>query len=390
MKIFKADKIFDGEKFIYENAIVIENNKIKDVFHLNKKDELSIENLQVLNGIIVPGFVNVHCHLELSYLQNILIEKAGMLGFLKQMFQKRHLFEKEKISQKIKEWDQRMYLNGIVAVGDIVNTNDTLDIKTKSKIEYVNFIEVFGLNKEKSKSIIDFNTNLKNLFLSNGLQSFLVPHSPYSLSDDLWNHYFENINNGNSLASIHFIESRAELDLIFNKGASAMKDYFIGDLGYSEKDISHISNKFSDYLIKFVEYNERLILVHNTFLNEKILELLIDNKDKIYFCICPNANLFIEDKLPNIELINNFTNQICIGTDSLASNYNLSIIDEMNTLLKHFNIPIEIVLQWATANGAKALNIHNQYGYYIRKNYSPPFNLIKINGRQIIHQKVLF
>jgi cytosine/adenosine deaminase-related metal-dependent hydrolase len=91
----------------------------------------------------------------------------------------------------------------------------------------------------------------------------------------------------------------------------------------------------------------------------------IANNQTPYFCLCPNANVYIENTLPNIEQFRNNNVHITLGTDSLASNTSLSIIEEIKTIQQYFPlIPLAEILQWATLNGAKALEMDNHLGSF--------------------------
>ena len=84
-------------------------------------------------------------------------------------------------------------------------------------------------------------------------------------------------------------------------------------------------------------------------------------------CLCPNANLYIEDRLPDIPLFMKHNSLIVFGTDSLASNYQLSILEEMKTIKKAFPyISTSEMLVWATSNGAKALAFEDNLGDFTR------------------------
>ena len=112
-----------------------------------------------------------------------------------------------------------------------------------------------------------------------------------------------------------------------------------------------------------------IILVHNTFTSEEDVLFLQEyhkkNPQQIYFCLCPNANLYIENILPPVHLFRKNNFKIVLGTDSLASNETLSILDEIKTLRKNFpEISLDEMLQWATLNGAKALGFENELGSF--------------------------
>src|ERR1043165_6558773 len=98
-----------------------------------------------------------------------------------------------------------------------------------------------------------------------------------------------------------------------------------------------------------------LILVHNTFTGEEDIRRALSRAIEPYWCLCPNANLYIEGRLPDVSLLASKTSQICIGTDSLASNYELSVFSELLILKLYFpRLSWEELLRWGTLNGARA------------------------------------
>jgi len=118
------------------------------------------------------------------------------------------------------------------------------------------------------------------------------------------------------------------------------------------------------YLLKFLK-NQSLILVHNVHTSEEDLLFAEMSDKKISWCLCPNANLYISDQLPAIDLFIKHNCEIVLGTDSLASNHQLSILEEIKTIRKQFpNIAADQLLQWATINGAKALQMDKLLGSF--------------------------
>jgi cytosine/adenosine deaminase-related metal-dependent hydrolase len=86
---------------------------------------------------------------------------------------------------------------------------------------------------------------------------------------------------------------------------------------------------------------------------------------QVFWCLCPNANRYIENTLPNIPLLLQANCTITLGTDSLASNHQLSLISEIQTIHQAYpEIPLSEMLHWATINGAKALNRSSQLGSF--------------------------
>jgi cytosine/adenosine deaminase-related metal-dependent hydrolase len=127
------------------------------------------------------------------------------------------------------------------------------------------------------------------------------------------------------------------------------------------------TKSLQSYLSHFLP-NQSLILVHNTNTTKDDL-LSIANCQlpvvNLFFCVCPNANLYIGNPLPDIVLLRQYNAAITIGTDSLASNHQLSVLAEMQTLHRHFpQLEKKELLQWATLNGAQALQLDDVLGSF--------------------------
>jgi len=121
-----------------------------------------------------------------------------------------------------------------------------------------------------------------------------------------------------------------------------------------------------------------LLLVHNTFTEKSDLGELRKNRplENTWFALCPNSNLYIENQLPPIPLFQKEGLNICLGTDSLASNHQLSILAEMITIQQNFHeIELTELLTWATLNGAEALGINKDFGSF-ETGKKPGINLI--------------
>ena len=88
-------------------------------------------------------------------------------------------------------------------------------------------------------------------------------------------------------------------------------------------------------------------------------------KLQTFFCLCPNANLYISNMLPDVNMLMQHSANMVLGTDSLASNDRLCILEEMKTLQHHFKeLELSMLLQWATSNGSRALQMDNMLGSF--------------------------
>jgi len=111
--------------------------------------------------------------------------------------------------------------------------------------------------------------------------------------------------------------------------------------------------------------DKKILLVHNTFSRK---EDITDN----YYCTCPKANLYIENSLPDYSIFN--AEKLCVGTDSLASNNSLSILDEIQIIKENSDFDLHTLLKIASKNGADALGF-TTLGTF-EKGKSPGVNLI--------------
>jgi cytosine/adenosine deaminase-related metal-dependent hydrolase len=376
----KADYLFDGYQMLPPDSILIcgHDGAIEDIVNEHQAGD----GVEEFTGMIVPGFINCHCHLELSHLKGLIPEKQGLINFVHSVMSQRfRLFTSKR--ESILEAEKEMLDAGIVAVGDISNTADTGFVKKAKRLDYYHFIELLGWAPEIARARYEAGRKLADEFISLGLDEnhlSFVPHAPYSVSAELWD-LMKTGFRGKTI-TIHNQESLAENEF-FSTGN--------GDLNrlYSEMkmDISHFkapgSRSLPYYLPKLAEA-DRILLVHNTYMNEADLVEACNFSESLFLCLCPNANLYIENKLPDIPLFLKNTNRIVLGTDSLASNHQLSILEEMKTIKKIFpDISSVEMLVWATSNGAKALAFDSRLGDF-SKGKNPGIVLIEnLSGAEI-------
>ena len=119
--------------------------------------------------------------------------------------------------------------------------------------------------------------------------------------------------------------------------------------------------------------------MHNTVSSKADIAFAKENNNNLYWCLCPHANLYIENTLPNVDLLIEENVKITLGTDSLASNHQLNILSEMIILQKHKQVAFEKLLSWATINGAEFLELNLQIGT-IEVGKRPGLNLIQLSA----------
>ncbi len=318
------------------------------------KESVSVE---FYNGIIIPGFVNCHCHLELSHLKGAIPKTTGLGGFLSELQQIRKS-SPEIIVSAASEADRAMYDEGIVLCADICNNASTFSIKKTSRIRYHNLLEVFasdpGLAETRTREIIKLSEESEQY----SLPFSIVPHTVYTVSLPLFR-LLRGIASENKVTSIHFMETEGEEAFVSEQSGQLME---------SLRKTGLISDKLltprscTSAILEEVTLSGSLILVHNTFVDRQTVSR-INKRGNVYWCLCPNANLYIENRMPPAEMLAAEGCDIVTGTDSLASNERLSILSELKTIQEQCpSISLTDLISWATINGARALGQEDNYG----------------------------
>jgi len=371
MRSYKADYVFPVNAKPIKNGIVTVDEFGKIISVSDQQPQHNAAPIKHLSGIICPGFVNTHCHLELSHLKGKIDKGGGLVSFIKDV-QKHRNTEPAKMLDAAIAADSEMYENGIVAVGDISNTNLSIPVKEKSKLYYHSFIETFGFLPANADEVFKRAQALLREFKP--LSCSITPHAPYSVSKELFKLIKKHCENGRNLISIHNQECEDENKLYRYKSGGFIDLY----AGFGI-DITHFKPQARNSLqsiISLLTNKQQILLVHNTCTNLKDIYFLKRFDRKINWCFCPNANLYIENMLPKVELFIDQGFNITLGTDSLASNDSLSILDEMHCLQQKFpDLNTPRLIEWATLNGAKYLGISDEKGT-LEPGKTPGLNLI--------------
>lgn len=364
MPYLSADCIIpiEGEP-CFNSVLVVDNDG--SIEGIIAKNDLkgSLNEIIHYNGILCPGFVNTHCHLELSWAEGLFSEGEGLDHFIWQLGKFRKSVSKTHIRQAIEKAAATMIKSGIVATADISNENHTLDFKSKNKHYFHTFVEVFGSDPAKAEAIIEKAVQLKAQFENKSLAVSIVPHATYSLSEELFRLITKT--GKEKIHSLHHQENEDE-NHFFRDGSGLVSDRrkaFNPDLpafpGTGKRPMESIST--------YLDQEEKLLLVHNTATEQQDIDFVKRYFSQPYWCLCPNANLYIENKLPNVQIFRSSGCKITIGTDSLASNHQLSILEEIKTIQLHFpQIPLNELLEWSTLNGAELLGMEQKLGSFVK------------------------
>ena len=387
MRFITADFIFPiTSPPIPDGVVVAEDDGT--IIRVGKRDDPDLPPLpsvlESFSGIICPGFINAHCHLELSHLKNKLTAGKGLPHFIEEMMKSRNGKDDE-IKEAIQKAESEMITGGIVAVGDISNGRHSFDQKKKHRLRYHTFIEVFDIVPEKADVEFERALNLINEFdettqplnthypIANTIS--ITPHAPYSTTPKLLKLINEYAYHHGSPLSIHNQETASENAMFVERKGKLFDVLSSFGNAYANWKATGFSS-LSSSLVHLPKCN-KLQLVHNTFSTADDITWAHLYNMMTWWCTCPNANLFIENKLPDYQLFIDAGCRMTVGTDSYASNRSLSMLDELKTISTHAPfIRLETLLRWATMNGAEFLGFNKESGS-LEKGKKPGLNLIK-------------
>jgi len=363
MKKLSAHYIFDGTR-LRKNAILEIEDNGKIIGLSEERSNISeAENLSFYNGILLPGIINSHQHLELAWMKNHIAASNGMAGFLNSVAElRKSIPEEPTVSEEMRTLDRIMYSQGIGAVIDVSNSAGSIGVKKESNIEYFTTVELYGLDSGRNDEIIRKGEEVLGQFRSKPLNASLTPHSFYLTNTEL----LKTISCiGNNTVSVHFFESNEEA--CFNAGTENELSVFLRSFyppfaipeNYSEVIVKTIS--------KFLKTHQ-VILVHNTFIPEFLLKRLmsLDKAENLFFCLCPKSNRYINESLPDINMLISNGCKLLLGTDSPASNPGFNFAGELFEIQQNYpSVSIAEMLQWCTSNPAEIFCCKGNMGSFI-------------------------
>lgn len=319
---------------------------------------------EVMSGAIVPGFVNAHCHVELSHLHNKFRKGTGMAGFIDQINELRDWAGREVKQQLVQEWMDKMWNDGVSAMADISNDDSSFDVKKSHKMYTRTFLEVFGSEPEMCEGVMNDVIALKAVADEAGIDAAPTPHSCYTMSPQLLSaSAAAGLESG--YLSYHSQESQEEEDLLISGSGAMYENRKRSGMSTppvtGESSLKYFLDRLAD--VKPAPYDENILLVHNVCLQQSDIDAVKQTMNNAYFAICPLSNIFIHNALPPIDLMRKNGLAIALGTDSLSSNDDLDVMKELVCLHENFpQVPMNELFTWASRNGARFLGKDNVLG----------------------------
>lgn len=382
-----------SSEIIQDGAVYIENDIVKDFGKteniLKQYPHSDIKDYS--DSIVLPGFINAHCHLELSALENKIEKGHSFSNWIIELGQNKRKLSQEEIIEGIEKGVKLLYDSGTVAVGDISSEYLSFDILNRSPLSGRVFWEFLAVDPDTIETRFNY---LKKSFQeadSNRIKKGISPHSTYTLHQKAFDTINSYILKEKLYSTIHVGESSEEEEFFkYRIGGlfSFINNFYpIYDNFKNTSPLNYLHNR--NYLLK------DSLIVHLNILEEKDIQILKDYKLSVVHCPLSHK-YFNHPKFKLEKLLENNIN-ICLGTDSLASNEDLNMFKEMQRLKEIYpDLSNKSIVEMATLNSAKALNLDEGFGEIkigkeahlialLNNSKSDPYEKIVFNKNKIKH-----
>ena len=306
---------------------------------------------------VLPGLVNAHTHLELSWMRGQVLPASSMPVWVRSLMALRRTVSHEP-PEPIRDAVAEARAAGTVLVGDVTNTLATYDCVADSDLSAVFFRELLGFSSADADGIVDAaSEQIASLTPIAWLRASIVPHAPYSVSPALLRAIARRA--ADRPISIHLGESAAEIEFL-RSGTGEWRELLealgVWDAAWTPPACSPI-----EYMERFGFINERLLAVHGVQFTDADLMTLC--RAGATLVTCPRSNAWTGAGEPPIDRFYASGVRVAIGTDSLASSPDLNVFAEVATLHALApSVPAASLLESATIQGARALGFDADYG----------------------------
>ena len=309
---------------------------------------------------ILPGLVNAHTHLELSWMRGRVPPAASMAAWIRELMAVRrgaappHSEQRQAVTDAIGE----ARALGTLAFGDIGNTLMAADVLAGLGVPAVLFHELIGFRADDAPSRARDGARHAVETVRPPVRPGLAPHAPYSVSPDLFRSIAEEASTRGLPSSVHLGESRDEVEFLLTGR---------GDIADTLRHLGAWNDAWTPPGVDPAEYLDRLgvlrpglLAVHATQLGPSALARLAERRCVIVSC--PRSNRWVGAGDPPLDAFYAAGGEVALGTDSLASAPDLDMFAELAAAHAISAVPPRKLLESATLTGARALGLEADLG----------------------------
>lgn len=312
-------------------------------------------------AVLMPGLVNAHTHLELSGLRGQVAGGAGFGPWVERLMSARDRLSEPHASDAIEDAISELLAAGTVAIGEVSNSLAAVPALAEVPLHGCVFHEIYGLRSEVAGVMLGMAKQRRAEF-AHWPQRFayaLAPHTPFSLHPDVLRTLVQDARRAGQRTSLHLCEHAAERSYL--QDGSGPIAAFLAARGADAADWAPPELDPVRYVAGLGLLFPGLLCVHLTDARPDELALVAQAGAQVV--LCPRSNLHIELRLPPLLQILAAGLRPALGTDSLASNASLDVLEEARALHARFpSVAPRVLLAMATSFGAEALGLQARLG----------------------------
>jgi cytosine/adenosine deaminase-related metal-dependent hydrolase len=318
------------------------------------------------SAIIMPGLVNAHTHLELTSFHDQLTQFETFTDWISRLIHQRQTWTQEKYLASAMKGAQLSLASGTTLTGDITSSGVGWYSTKGVNLRRVVFEEIIGLSADQTDQVVSqLNLKLEQTRPDPLLTRGISPHAPYSASPDLYRRASESARSLGMLLTTHVAETKAEIQFL-QDGTGEFRD-FLTRIGTLPTDWEPPQLHPIPYLDSMGVLGGSCLLVHCNYLDRSALKTILNTNSSVVYC--PRSHEFFGHEEHPVRKLLDLGVNVALGTDSLASNDSLSMLDEMRFLFrKRKDLKPEEIFRAATINGAAALHFDHTLGC-LRRDY---------------------
>ena len=382
---------------IENGAVAVSENRIVDVGRFNEIKTRNHGNTTDLGEqILLPGLINAHCHLDYTCLRGKIPPQESFTDWIRAInAEKLELSPKDYVAS-INDGFAEARRFGTTAIANLTAFPELIP-QTQPQIRTWWFAELLDIRApEQANQLVDSAIEALKQNSSWGL----APHALFTASEDLFHRCERIAQREHILLTTHLAESREEMQM-FRDGSGPLYD-FIRRIGRPMGDCEQGSplKRFLDLIGRgdsanrpgAIEINRPYlswIVAHLNELTKNDFDLLERSNAKFHVVHCPRSHNYFGHSPFAFDRLRSWGFNICLGTDSLASNESLSLFEEMRAFQKNFpRVSPKEILQMVTINSARALRSENALGQ-IRPGFGADFIAISSSGSADIFEQII-
>lgn len=326
-------------------------------------------------AVVLPGLVNAHCHLELTDLHGRVGAAAGFTGWLAQLVRLRRSMEEREIRGSVVRGAELSLAAGTTLLGDISASGVSWDALGNTRLRRVVFEEVLGLSASRVPEVI---ARLQPRLEADPDDRIAVrgisPHAPYSVSAELYQAVVALSRERVRPIATHAAETREEAEFL-RSGSGPLRE-FLSELGALPDGWTPPGREPLPYLEQLGTLAAAPLLVHCNYLDDADLQRILAHRASVAYC--PRSHAFFGHEPHPVRRLLDAGVNVALGTDSLASNDSLSMLDEMRFLHRSRpDLRVEEIFRMATLNGAAALGFGGLAGR-LRRGYWADLTILEL------------